>query len=101
MHNRKERPRYRTRIEMERWRPFVEDGSWNSITVIDPNGNRCTLSGPLLIQARKMASEGYWGPLSGRSRAWFPQPRPVAARSDFEKVIRRIVERARRNRVLE
>lgn len=60
--DRKERPRCRSIILKNGWRPLVNDNNiWDGLTGTGPEGIPMMLSVNLRTQMRKMAAEGQWG----------------------------------------
>ncbi len=65
----KERPRCRRAILQLKLHPFLDQGEWNGVTAVDPEGKRLHLSDGLKKQMRRMAAaESCWPELGWRWR---------------------------------
>jgi hypothetical protein len=61
VHNiKRERPGCRKQILKLGIRPFIENGEWDGITTVRPNGDLSTVIGGMAKQMRLMAAEGHW-----------------------------------------
>lgn len=97
----KERPRQRQEILKLGMRPYIVNGAWDGYSVVDdgtgrlhawldsqgagvpPDGVRRTaLLGPIEKQARRMAAEGIWGPVTREEATKGPRENSIDGEED-------------------